>query len=136
MADPKTTAAPADESVVTMTARPASEVALKAAASKKKTGRLVKVRAVGSNVWLGDRVPLPDGRVIDTHKLYIETEVFMVDEADLDGNDYDMVYETKYAGKYPGVYRRRGILQKVDPSTPLGVPPPAPKKVSPFRQRR
>lgn len=139
MADAKTTAAPAaaEAGPVVMQARPANEIAVKAAAPiRKKTGRQVKVRAVGSNVWLGERVPLPDGRTIDTHKLYVETEVFMVDEADLEGNDYDMVYETKYQGKYPGVYRRRGVLQRVDPSTPLGVPPPPPKKTSPFRQRR
>lgn len=117
------------------TSRPYTEVKA-AEAPRRKSGKMVKVRAIGSNVWLGDRVPLPDGRTVDTHKLYLDTEVFMVDETDLEGNDYERIYETKYGGKHPGVYRRRGILQKVDPSTPLGVPPPPPKKVSPFRQRR
>jgi hypothetical protein len=100
------------------TSRPYAE-AKAASAPKKKTGVMIKVRLIGSNAWLGDRIPLPDGRTVDTHKLYL-----------------DKVYETPYTGKYPGVYRRRGKLQRVDPSTPLGVPPPAPKKVSPFRGRR
>jgi hypothetical protein len=117
------------------TSRPYAE-AKAASAPKKKTGVMIKVRLIGSNAWLGDRIPLPDGRTVDTHKLYLDSEVFMVDETDFEGNDYDKVYETPYTGKYPGVYRRRGKLQRVDPSTPLGVPPPAPKKVSPFRGRR
>lgn len=137
MADPKTAAAPATDGAQIAVPRPASEVQAKAAyKAKKKTGVKVKVRAVGGNIWLGDRVELPDGRVLDTHKLYVETEVFMVDESELEANDFDKIYETRYEGKYPGVYRRRGQLQRVDPSTPLGVPPPPPKKNNPFRNRR